>query len=270
MPRAKIEQKHIYNNTSQIINGIFREDTNISNQVNPNIVYVARPAYPIQGVEDNQRIGRKITSTSLVMEGWIHLFNWEPASTEDPSMYEIFNTYIIESANTQPLIRETVNHMAVSIRQFVVEVDTEFVLGLTNEQIHRKFLSWFHELCVYTDTGTQVSNQTFVKRESTSYTGQFRILHDARYTLTQKTPNVHFQLNISYKRDLNFDGTGASLPTNKVVYLLTFGPTAVRRDYKNYGFSQYVLNNVNEIGTADKNFYVAQSSSNIKLNYLDI
>lgn len=270
MPRAKIEQKHIYNNTSQIINGIFREDTNITNQVNPNIVYVARPTYPIQGVEDNQRIGRKITSTSLVIEGFIYLFNWEPASTEDPSMYEVFNTYITESANLQPLVRETVNLMRVSIRQFVVEVDTEFVLGLTDEEIKRKFLSWFHELCVYTDTGTQVSNQTFVKRESTSYTGQFKILRDVQYFLSQNKPIAHFQLNIPYKRDLNFDGTGASLPTNKVVYLLTFGPTSVRRDYCNYGFSQYVLTNVNEIGTADKNFYVAQSSSNIKLNYLDI
>lgn len=271
MPRAKIEQKHIYNNTSQIINGIFREDTNITNEnINANIVYVTRPSYPIQGVEDNQRIGRKITSTSLVIEGFIHLFNWAPASTEDPSMYEVFNEYITESSQTEPLIRETVNLMRASIRQFVVEVDTDFVIGLTDDQIKRKFLSWFHELVVYTDTGTQVSNRTFVKRESTSYTGQFRILHDTQYILSQKSPNVHFQLNIPYKRDLNFDGIGASLPTNKVVYLLTFGPTSVRRDYINYGFSQYVLTNVNEIGTADKNFYVAQSSCNVKLNYLDI
>ena len=270
MPRAKIEQKHIYNNTSQIINGIFRADTNISNQVNPNIVYVARPNYPIQGVEDNQRIGRKITSTSLVIEGFINLFNFSPASTEDPSLYEVFNEYITDSSQTEPLVRETVNFLCATIRQFVVEVDTEFVLGLTDEQIKRKFLSWFHDLVIYTDNGTQVSNQTFVKRESTSYTGQFRILHDTHYTLSQKRPSVHFQLNIKYQRDLNFDGTGASLPTNKVVYLLTFGPTNVRRDYINYGFSQYLVNNVNDLGTADKNFYVAQSSSNIKLNYLDI
>jgi len=270
MPRAKIEQKHIYNNTSQIINGIFRVDTNISNQVNPNIVYVARPVYPIQGVEDNQRIGRKITSTSLVIEGFISLFNFAPASTEDPSLYEVFNEYITASSQTEPLVRETVNLLRVSIRQFIVEVDTEFVLGLTEEQIKRKFLSWFHDLVIYTDNGTQVSNRTFVKRESTSYTGQFKILRDTQYVLSQKNPTVHFQLNVKYKRDLNFDGTGASLPTNKVIYLLTFGPTNVRRDYINYGFSQYLVNNVNDLGTADKNFYVAQISSNIKLNYLDI
>lgn len=270
MPRAKIEQKHIYNNTSQILNGIFRADTNISNQVNPNIVYVARPSYPIQGVEDNQRIGRKITPTSLTIEGFVNLFNFSPASTEDPSLFEVFNEYITDSSQTEPLVRETVNLLRVSIRQFVVEVDTEFVLGLTEEQIKRKFLSWFHELVVYTDIGTQVSNQTFVKRESTSYTGQFRILHDTHFTLSQKSPSFHFKLNIPYKRDLNFDGTGASLPTNKVVFLLTFGPTNIRRDYINYGFSQYLVNNVNDLGTADKNFYVAQCSSNIKLNYLDI
>lgn len=271
MPRAKIEQKHIYNNSSQILNGIFREDTNITNDnINPNIVYVTRPVYPIQGVEDNQRIGRKITSTSLVMEGFIHLFNWSPASTEDPSMFEVFNEYISDNTQTNPLDREIVNLMKVSIRQFVVEVDTEFVLGLTDEQIKRKFLSWFHELCIYTDTSTNVSNQTFVKRESTSYTGQFKILLDKHYILSQKSPTVHFQHTINYKRDLNFDGTGASLPTNRVVYLLTFGPTAVRRDYYNYGFAQYVLTNVNEIGTADKNFYVAQCSSNVKLNYIDL
>lgn len=270
MPRAKIEQKHIYNNTSQLLNGIFRVDTNISNQVNPNIVYVTRPSYPIQGVEDNQRIGRKITSTSLVIEGFINLFNFAPASTEDPSLFEVFNEYITDSSQTEPLVREAVNFMRVSIRQFIVEVDTEFVLGLTDEQVKRKFLSWFHELCVYTDVGTQVSNQTLVKRESTSYTGQFKILMDKHYTISQKAPSVHFQHNIIYKRDLNFDGTGASLPTNKVVFLLTFGPTNIRRDYINYGFSQYLVNNVNDLGTADKNFYVAQCSSNVKLNYIDL
>lgn len=271
MPRAKIEQKHIYNNTAQLINGIFVADTNISNDnINPNIVYVTRPSYPIQGVEDNQRIGRKITSTSLVIEGFISLFNFAPTSSENPSLFEVFNEFINDTSETQPLDRETINFMKAGIRQFVVEVDTEFVLGLTDEQLKRKFLSWLHELLVYTDTGTQVSNSTHVKRESTSYTGQFKILLDKHYILSMKSPQVHFQHTITYKRDLNFDGTGASLPTNKVVYLLTFGPTNLRRDYFNYGFSQYVVNNKNDLLPSTNDFYVAQCSSNVKFNYIDI
>lgn len=270
-PRVKIEQKHTYNNSAQLLSGLFRVDTNITNEnVNPNIVYVTRPYYPIQGIEDNQRIGRKITSTSLVMEGFVQLYNYSPSTTENPSAFEVFNEYITETQATQPLDSATVNPFKVSIRQFVVEVEQEFVLGLTDEQIKRKFLSWFHELNVYTDTSTNISNQTFVKRESTSYTGQFRILLDKHYILSQKSPSVHYQYNVNYKRDLNFDGTGSSLPTNKCVFLLTFGPTNVRRDYINYGFGQYLVNNVNDLGDASSDFYVAQCVSNVKLNYLDL
>lgn len=268
---AKIEQKHTYQNSVHTLSGIFRANSNISNDdVSDKICYFSRPYYPIQGVEDNQRIGRKITSTSLIIEGHIQLFNYSPASTDALSAFEVFNDWVTETSAAQPLNRETVNPFKVGIRQFVVEVDTEFVLGLTDEQIRRKFLSWFHELCIYVDNSTQVSNSTFVKRESTSYTGQFKILLDKHYILSQKSQDVHFQYSINYKRDLNFDGTGASLPTNKVVFLLTFGPTHFKKDYYNYGFGQYLADNSSDLPAGSEDFRVAQCSSNLKLNYIDL
>lgn len=270
-PRAKIEQKHIYNNSQLILSGMFRDDANITSaNVAPNICYMARPAYPIQGVEDNQRIGRKITTTSLVIEGNISLFNYNsPVTSAPPSAFETFNEMILDTRATEPLNEPVTNFLKVGVRQFVVEVDPDFVEQDGNE-MKRKWLKWFHELCVYVDTSTQVSNSTFVKRESTSYTGQFKILLDKHYVLSQKSPQVHFQYNLNYHRDLNFDGTGSPLPTNKVVYLLTFGPTSVLMDYYNYGFSKYLSINKNEIGTISDNYNVAFVNSNIKLNYLDL
>lgn len=269
--RAKIEQKHTYKNYKQILSGIFKPSVNITNENTSNrIVAYSFPEYPIQGVEDNNRIGRKITPTSLTIEGNIQLFNYSPASENVLSAYEVFNDWVSETSATQPLNRETVNLFKVGVRQFVVEVDTEFVLGLTDDELRRKFLSWFHELLVYTDDTTQVSNSTFVKRESTSYTGQFRILLDKHYILSQKSPDVHFQYSVNYKRDLNFDGTGATLPTNKVVYLLTFGPTHFKKDYYNFGFGQYMADNSSDLPDSGEQFYVAQVTSNIKLNYIDL
>lgn len=270
-PRAKIEQKHTYNNTVQLLSGIFKANVNISNNnISDKICYFSRPYYPIQGVEDNQRIGRKITSTSLVIEGFINLFNYSPSAQDALSAFEVFNDWVNETSVTQPLNEETVNQFKVGIRQFVVEVDTEFVLGLTDEQIRRKFLSWFHELSVYVDIGSQVSNSTLVKRESTSYTGQFKILMDKHYILSQKSPQVHFQHTINYKRDLNFDGTGSSLPTNKVVFLVTIGPSNIDMDYYNYGFGRYMITNSGDLPASTEDFRVAYCTSNIKLNYLDL
>lgn len=272
MPRAKIEQKHIYNNSQQILSGIFRSGTNISNNdINPNIVYVTRPTYPIQGVEDNQRIGRKITSTSVVIEGYISLFNHDTEVQNSPGAYEVFNEWVTSTKATRPLNEPCVNLLKVGVRQFIIEVDPDFVAGLTPADLQHKFLRWFNDLVIYTDSSsTQVANSTFVKRESTSYTGQFKILLDKHYILSQKSPQVHFQHTINYKRDLNFDGTGSPLPTNKVLYMLTFGPTNVMRDYYNHGFSLYLTANQNEVGNVGSLFYVAQCNCNVKLNYIDL
>lgn len=269
--RAKIEQKHTYKNYKQILSGIFKSGVNITNENTSNrIVSYCSPTYPIQGVEDNQRIGRKITALSLTIEGNIQLFNYSPASEQVLSAYEVFNDWVNETSVTQPLNKETVNLFKVGVRQLVVEFDTEFVQGdKTEDELRREFLKWFHELVIYTDDTTQVSNSTFVKRESTSYTGQFKILHDKHYILSQKSPDVHFQYSINYHRDLNFDGTGASLPTNKVVYLLTFGPTHFKKDYYNFGFGQYMSDNSSDLPASNEQFYVAHVTSNMKLNYLD-
>lgn len=266
MPRVKIEQKHTYNNSSQALNGIFRTDYTIADQAtNASIVYPSRPSYPIQGVEDNQRIGRKVTATSIVIEGFTQLYSANPGSDLN-SAFTKFDRFLADS----DLGEASVNLFKVGIRQFVVEVDTEFVQGLTNDELKRKWLKWFHQLVIFTDTSQQVSNSTMVKRESTSYTGQFKILLDKHYILSQKSPQVHYQYTLDYKRELNFDGTGASLPTNKVVYLLTFGPTSLFRDYYNYGYSVYLQSQSGTIGASTNPFYVANCVSNIKLNYIDI
>ena len=268
--RAKIEQKHTYKNSVQLLSGIFKANTNISNaNVSPDIVYFSRPYYPIQGVEDNQRIGRKITTTSLVIEGFINLFTHQPAAQQSLSAFEVFNDYVNELSPTQPLVKETVNPFKVGVRQLVVEFDSEFIGNKTDAELKDVFLKWFHELCIYTDTSTQVSNSTFVKRESTSYTGQFKILLDKHYILSQKSQEVHYQYSINYKRDLNFDGTGSSLPTNKVIYLLTFGPTSLEHDYYNYGFSEYMITHSSDLPASTEDFHVAYCTSNLKLNYID-
>lgn len=269
--RAKIEQKHTYQNSEQLLSGVFYESTNVSNDnVSDKICYFSRPYYPIQGVEENQRIGRKITPINLVIEGHLQLFNFVPAGQDALSAFEVFSDWVKETYAGITLNKETVNLFKVSVRQLVVEFDTEFILGLTDEQIRRKFLSWFHALSVYVDTTTQVSNMTFVKRESTSYTGQFKILLDKHYTLSQKSPDVHFQYNIPYKRELNFDGTGATFPTNKVVFLMTFGPTHFLMDYFNYGFGQFMKVSSADLPATTEDFRVAHCTSNIKLNYIDI
>lgn len=79
-PRFKIEEKHTYYNSGDTIHGNVRDvyfegaQEQVPDDVH-SIIKFSTPYFPPAGVDENQRIGRKITSQSVVTEGFVRLFN---------------------------------------------------------------------------------------------------------------------------------------------------------------------------------------------------
>ena len=72
MPRIKIEEKHTYSHLDVGLLGNIRA----ANVVAPYGTFRwHEPSYPVQGTDEDQRIGRKIQTTDILVEGYINIDN---------------------------------------------------------------------------------------------------------------------------------------------------------------------------------------------------
>nr|QWB14900.1 capsid protein [Cressdnaviricota sp.] len=277
MPRIHIEDKHTYFSHNALISGV-NTDSAISfthYNVNRPVIVVAEPTYPATGTDENNRIGRKIRTSSLMTEFYLNLFN----SLDNLNTNTIYDYYAYSNSNTLSSLTADVtprppafntNEMAldVSIRHMIVEFDPEHTKGYTPQEFFEYIWDWFEQLNVLTGNYNMHSNRQQIKRESTSYTGNFNILHDKVIHLSLQKPIYHGNLVIPYVRNLNFDSQG-NAPTNKRVYQMFIGPTNVFIDYGSYRLGQFIQNAEN-VPDGGPNIFVGTLSNTLKLSYTDI
>lgn len=272
MPRIKIEDKHTYFNYADRIDGNNRYNaiTSVTG-----VFHTHRPYWPVQGTDENNRIGRKIQTQSIVHEGYLTM----PLTTDEgqtyftiPTILDGWNGYMQDLvARIQPDNYEfpTAKTMfSIPIRHLWVEFyDDEFERGTTADKAVY-LQDWFKNLTVQIGANNQQipSIQTKMLRESTPFTGDFKILKDKIYWLSPSKPVVHFKETIKYKRSLSFDAQGAD-PTNSHIYSLWIGPTQPLFDYNNPGFSAW-MNNGEENPAPP--FVCANIQANMKLKYIDV
>lgn len=272
MPRIKIENKHTYLNIDTTVDG---------NVVSPTLATVKqdltnfryfKPAYPVQGTDDDDRIGRKIMTTALISEGFLELRTGNAPNT----IGDIYDGYISElSTNGHWGQNYEVNPLNwpidISIRHMIVEFDNS-ILGpkISNAQSPINIRDWFRNLFIQTGTNLMPSNRMEVKRESTPFTGQFKILYDKVHHLSFQHPLLHYKINLPYKRTLNFDSTTEqSSPTNdRLIYELFIGPTNIFTDYGSKTFGDHLLATSNT--EAEFIARVCNLQSTLKLNFIDI
>ena len=275
MPQIKIEDKHTYLNYSFNLGG----NNRFSSIPSPTDVFTTHtPTFPVQGTDENNRIGRKIHTLSLHHEGYIMLpiSSGEDNGTE-PSLWNRFtimdgwngyeqdlnarlraDNYEFPSAKTM---------FSIPIRHLWVKFyDEEFQKGTTAEKA--VYLgNWFKALTIQigTDVNAIPSIQTKTLRESTSFTGDFKIVKDEMFWLSPDKPIIHFNETIPLKKTLSFDAQGSD-PTNYNLYSLWIGPMQPQQDYFNYGFGQWMNNS-----TLNPNqpYIVATIRGNIKMKYTD-
>lgn len=274
MPRIQIEDKHTYNSVNTPLFGcrtdsVQIEDNNdVANQ--RVVIKYIEPAYPSTGTDENNRIGRKINSSSLCTEGFIKLFN----TIDNGNINTIYDVYSFHNSDEYTAMASQVtpqqapfntNEQAldVSIRHMIVEFDS---LGSTNE-ILTLLWGWFRTTYIYTGQYNLPSNRTQMLRESTQFTGDFKIIFDKVHHLSLRNPIIHYKEVIPYKRIMNFDGTGDVAPTGRRVIEIFVGPTNIFTDYGSYGIGQWIANQANQLAP---NIYIAELSSTLKFKYTDM
>lgn len=274
MPRIHIEDKHTYNSVNLPIFGARFDNNaiNVNNDFNNNrpLIQYITPTYPVTGTDDFNRIGRKISSQSLVLEGFLKLYN----AIDNNNVNTIYDVYTYHNSDTVAALVGQVtpqsapfntNEQAldVSIRHYVVEFNED---SLDQAELREYIYRWFTGLHIQTGTYNLSSNRMQVMRESTAYTGDFKILYDKVHHLSLSNPIIHYKETIPYKRVMNFDGTGAGSPTSKMVCEIFVGPTNIYVDYGNFSLGQWINNNTDAL---TPNIYVAELSATMKLKYTD-
>lgn len=233
MPRAEI--KHTYENTTTVLR---MNPTDNNNSYNCSYV---KPVYPSQGTDENERIGRKISVKSL---HWSGVFNTNASA---------FNTFY--AAQTYHLNRP----WFAKFRAMVVEFDPDFAITTGN------IMSWFNATYVYFDEGKQPSVHTSMLRESTAYTGSFKIIIDKKFTLTSSKPSYPFDFNIPWRPTLNFDSAGQTDPTNRKLICFVIGPNEFEADMSfNLGTWFSTTYGLNPNGAT-----IGLHLSNLKLSFYD-
>ena len=265
MPTVHLESKHTYVSYERFIVGNIANDSVVQTIANFRSI---QPVFPVQGTDENNRIGRKINTQFLSEEGFITLNNYGNAD----SLLDYWNGFIQHQIQLlQPDSYEyPVNNLSftIPIRHMVVEFEDE-EMYTENEAGRGIYLNdWFKHLVIQSlEIPTLVpSVLTDTKRESTPYTGRFTILKDDMYYLDNKDKKeIHFKYRLPFKRTVNFEDGPGSDPSNIHVFSIWIGPINPYFDYFNRAFGSFLID-TQEITTPPQ---VAYINSTMKLSYLD-
>ena len=306
-PRVRIEDKHVYTTTPQ--RELYTRITRTGNSVDfyPQLV-INMPNYPITGTDENNRVGRKIQTTSIMSEGYIRLNNQTGVRVDalnsfvpiwrafyerqrEDSNYQIPG-YLGRKAlamdqnppQTSPsgnsdggyYFNPLIENFDVSIRHFVVEFKDVGLTTLDNNELNDYLRLWYKQLVIQITQGTDYnanpdpSNSMQILRESTEFTGQFRILYDKTHHLTKSNQTIHYSYTIPYKRHLNFDAAGSVIPTENIVLEIFIPAWQNSIDFGNLDFGNYLYDfMVNAVHTTNVNISQGFINSTIKLKYMD-
>lgn len=276
MPRIPVESKHTYYSYNANICGVNIDSATAEDHYNANrpVILFDSPNFPVTGTDESNRIGRKIRTDSIVSEFFLSLYN----TPDDDRLTTVYDYYNYHNSDVDQMIRTQVSpqqvafntneqNLDVSIRHFIVEFDPEIVAGRNPQELYIYLWKWFAQLHIYTGTDNMHSNRQQVKRESTEFTGSFNILYDKVIHLDLKHPIYHGNVVLPYVRMLNFDGVGAGLPTNKLVYQIFIGPTDPFIDYGSLALGTFIAG---QPPNDPPNIFVARINNTIKLSFTDL
>ena len=222
MPFTKIEVKHIYQNSSHYSSSnsylplIWSNSANLT-FTSPNNVYQPTAnvkawtlPVPTQGTNDDQHVGNKITPQSYHCDIII-----SPRDFND-YLPNLFNKLFLTGGGIQSETNYLLTKSKYCMRLMVVdfynddrfELPDQFVSNIENSADNDDYNSVMTELNIwyrstYVPTGganlANVSCSQRMLRESTDYTGSFKILADR---LLKFSPKNHFTKRVSIDLDL--------------------------------------------------------------------
>lgn len=223
---SRVELKHTYNNFASGSALKFKDTTT---------AFGFKPVYPGQGVSSSQRIGLKCTSTSMLVDLLFQIQTNEyplgVLTSTSNVIQSVDGTWasgagsIISSNNRINTYKPDMSWFA-NFRLFVVKCKPDFIFGNGVDPDTPNYVEWFKKNYVYYSTSSEFSNQQLVMRESTDDTGQFSILYDHQFKLSDKKTIYHFNNSFKYKQSFNFtnEDTDADAPTNVSYHFFVLPP----------------------------------------------
>lgn len=285
-PRIRVEDKHTYKTNYAVI---YSNRPNNAGIIYNSVVEYVIPNYPVTGTDEHNRLGRKISTTSIVTENYYSLImEYNGNSITLPA-----DRFAVEMARVKSVLAENMMgllgssedidaHLAdfvnseiqrnlkfePTLRHFIVEFDSDAIdLSTPGQSVRDQLGDWFTQTYIYTTSENDgISNQQRVLRESTSWTGRFRILHDSLLKFTLNDPIKHEVMTLKYPRYLNFDGTGNDYPTDKILIEFWIGPINNMLDFGSVGLGKLI----NASFTPGQQYALFRIDSNMKLNFTDM
>lgn len=295
MPFTKIEVKHIYQNSSY-----YRESgvylplvwANLPNLTftSPNLrlqptaqVKAWTLPVPTQGTDENQRVGNKISPQSYHCDLFI-----APTDVNDylPNLFnKLFLTGGGIQSETNYLLTKSKYYMRLMVVDFYNDdrfaLPDEFVNNIEGSADNDNYNSVMLELrkwyrTTFVPTGSNdainVSCSQKMLRESTEYTGSFRILHDQ---LIKLSPKNHFSKRVSLDLDMqrykDFNITNNRYTKHNILICLfnCMAPSVDMDQVLHKLLNQSYLEDISDNKTNYRNTFSVSIGFTGKLRYLD-
>lgn len=224
MPYKKvpIENKHLYTHWEDTLD----LNTQAVNYIDPNAVYDHILTFPIQGTDEDQRIGNKISNVQLRMEYNINLL----------SKNQLYVPSTITTALNEFLFYK--------IRIMVVDIPDS-----PNALNQAAATDFYNDIYSYFQNYQDSSTHQLSLRESSDYTNQFNILFDRRLTLSYRNPTIHQVVNIKLSSCLKFPSSGETIPERHQYHIFFIMPKNYYMDIDSITRSQIDTVYDNVVGT---------------------
>ena len=228
MPLTKIEVKHFYQNSSYYVGAnpylpLVWDNTRNMTFTSPNGVLQPTAQVkawtlpvPAQGTDENQRVGNKISPQS---------YHCDIVLTPNYSDYlpNVFNKLFLGGGGIQSetnyLLTKSKYYMRLMVVDFFADdrfkIPDQFVSKIEDSadnddynSVMLELRNWYRSIFVPTgrDDAVNISCSQKMLRESTEYTGSFKILGDRLIKLSPKnhfSKRISLDLNLSKYKDFN-------------------------------------------------------------------
>lgn len=287
MPRIRVESKYIQDDFQNLIAYNPTQSSSLSylntfNWLNQYLFYAHRIVGPTPGYNENERVGDRINTSSIVLQYELKHDNSTYLYSQTPYSYSIPN--IIYRMNQPPSLLGFIDakdydsnyytlHLEsyrVPMRVMVIEFDKDLFSDVTDiSSVNSKIASWF--FTTYKDTAQQYKStyQTLFEPNN-PYAGKFKILYDKVSNFTFKKSSEQYTVTIPYKREWKFarSSSTANDPLDKVTFIISIG-CLNPEDISDTAVSTYLNGNITSSFNSNY-FRLGRIVGNYKLNYTDM
>ena len=279
MPRIRVESKYIQDDFQNLIAFNPTQSSSLTylntfSWLQQYLFYAHRIVGPTPGYNENERVGDRINTSSIVLQYEIKHDNsiypqtiGQPISNTIASIPYRFTNPITDDGSYPALHLESYR---APIRIMVVEFDKDVFTDVLNiSDCNAKIAGWF--FTTFKDTALQYKStwQTLFEPNN-PFAGKFKILYDKIINFSFKQSSEQYTVSIPYKREWKFprSSSTANDPLDKVTFVISIG-CLHPDDITDTAISNWMNGNFTSSNNTEY-FRLGRIEGNYKLNYTDM